>query len=207
MRVPRKMSITPRWMTLLPLLLMLLPPSWLEAAGRCIACHDRQAKTMGPHAAATGGQCLTCHRSKGSLPASGRHAKDAFAEVPGSACTGCHKQLAAKLKKLRFVHGPVAVTACSYCHTTHGGKGQHQLRTTGKGLCYKCHNDKRLKASGHGSKRPSCGHCHDAHGEKNANLVRQTVSKSCRRCHKDLLPAKPRASTPAKKTLSSLPAP
>jgi len=59
----------------------------------------------------------------------------------------------------KFVHGPVAVQDCTYCHAK---TGEHAFKLAAKGaaLCYICHDE--MPAS-HGD---VCTKCHDPHGSE-----------------------------------------
>jgi predicted CXXCH cytochrome family protein len=67
----------------------------------------------------------------------------------------CH----AVMLEHKFVHGPVAVQDCAYCHV---GTGGHSFRLAAKGaeLCYVCHD---AMPPSHGD---VCTSCHDPHGSE-----------------------------------------
>jgi predicted CXXCH cytochrome family protein len=78
--------------------------------------------------------------------------------------------------KSRYLHGPVAVGACSVCHSVHKAKASNLLATAGKTLCFKCHNEKRFgAATKHPAMKGSCIDCHSSHGGNNRYFVRASA--------------------------------
>lgn len=65
---------------------------------------------------------------------------------------GCHQDML----KPKFVHGPVAVQDCHFCHRQ---TGDHKFALVAKvpELCYLCHEQGKNRLAG-------CGKCHDPHG-------------------------------------------
>ncbi len=80
--------------------------------------------------------------------------------------TGCH----AKMLDAKYVHGPVAVGDCGYCHIQ---TGKHSFKPVaeGAGLCGSCH-DIKVKAN--------CGSCHDPHGSDREFQLKPGVSGKCK---------------------------
>ena len=80
---------------------------------------------------------------------------------------GCH----AKMLDAKYVHGPVAVGDCVYCHTK-TGKHSFKLSADGAGLCGFCH-DIRVKSN--------CGSCHDPHGSAREFQLKPGISGKCKK--------------------------
>jgi predicted CXXCH cytochrome family protein len=80
---------------------------------------------------------------------------------------GCH----AKMLEVKYVHGPVAVGDCGYCHTQ-TGKHSFRLSADGAGLCGICH-DIKVKSN--------CGSCHDPHGSAREFQLKPGVSGKCKK--------------------------
>ena len=81
----------------------------------------------------------------------------AFADAaPAGTCINksCH----AALMDYKYVHGPVAVEDCRYCHRPAAGKHKFALTASGAALCAQCHDVKRA------AMKSDCVSCHDPHG-------------------------------------------
>ncbi len=79
----------------------------------------------------------------------------------------CH----AKMLDAKYVHGPVAVGDCGFCHTQ-TGKHSFKLSANGAGLCGSCH-DIKVKAN--------CISCHDPHGSAREFQLKPGVSGNCKK--------------------------
>ena len=89
----------------------------------------------------------------------------AFADS-GCLNEGCHK----KMLDYKFVHGPVAVGECDYCHVS-TGKHAFKIKATGDALCADCHD---LKVKG-----TRCVRCHDPHGSGQEYQLKTGARGSC----------------------------
>lgn len=97
-------------------------------------------------------------------------------------CQGCHNFKARNKLKLplnkicflchknfiqgTFVHGPVAVGACTACHSPHSTGNPSLLKRSLKEICFKCHKEKRLAEQMHAkiiANGMYCVDCHDPH--------------------------------------------
>lgn len=87
-------------------------------------------------------------------------------------CLLCHRGLTADL---RYVHGPVAVNACTYCHDPHGSLYPGVLLDEPTKLCLKCHTQGDLGAGAHHERLDitACTDCHGAHGGADPFFLRQ----------------------------------
>lgn len=78
-------------------------------------------------------------------------------------CMMCHAGLT---RDARYVHGPVAVNACLFCHHHHGTPYRKVLREPPPALCLQCHDRDDLTSGDHHDsiKDRACTECHDPHG-------------------------------------------
>lgn len=100
----------------------------------------------------------------------------------------CH----ATMGKERYVHGPVAVGACTVCHTPvdkttmyDGKKHKFTLAKQGQNLCYMCHERKDTQQVVHGPIQFGlCFFCHDPHQSPyRFRLKKMPVKELCFQCH------------------------
>jgi len=97
--------------------------------------------------------CRGCHNFK---------AKNKLKRPLNKICFLCHKNFI----QGTFVHGPVAVGACTACHNPHSTGNPSLLKRPLKTICFKCHKEKRLAAQMHAkiiANGMYCVDCHDPH--------------------------------------------
>ena len=77
-------------------------------------------------------------------------------------CYQCHGDYTTSAA---YVHGPVAVGRCLFCHNPHKSRIEHLLKEPEPQLCYLCHNIDTLKLiPAHLVKQQfACTDCHNAH--------------------------------------------
>jgi predicted CXXCH cytochrome family protein len=128
-------------------------PAWYvhEPTRDCTNCHDTQRQSQSP------GQAYL------------------IAPVPGL-CYECHDD---PTVSARFVHGPVAVGECLFCHQQHKSRIKHLLLAAEPDLCYLCHDVANIMAiPAHLTERPSlCADCHDPHVSMERPLLKEGVRK------------------------------
>jgi predicted CXXCH cytochrome family protein len=128
-------------------------PAWYvhEPTRDCTNCHDTQRQSQSP------GQAYL------------------IAPVPGL-CYECHDDPTVSAK---FVHGPVAVGQCLFCHQQHKSRIKHLLLAAEPDLCYLCHDVANIVAiPAHLTERPSlCTDCHDPHVSFERPLLKEGVRK------------------------------
>jgi predicted CXXCH cytochrome family protein len=97
------------------------------------------------------------------------------APVPGL-CYNCHADYTVSAS---FVHGPVAVGQCLFCHNPHKSKIEHLLNEPEPKLCYLCHNIKAVELiPAHLTKQTSaCTDCHEAHASSTKALLKAASSQ------------------------------
>ncbi len=87
-------------------------------------------------------------------------------------CFKCHKS---ELFSGKYIHGPVAVKACTVCHDPHQSKNRKLLLESGRALCDLCHripvtNDP-LPCKGN-----NCLECHDPHISNNKYFLKGEIN-------------------------------
>ncbi|NOT02044.1 MAG: hypothetical protein HOP29_15630 [Phycisphaerales bacterium] len=78
-------------------------------------------------------------------------------------CQGCHEDVPAAV---RYVHGPVAVRDCLFCHHYHSSGFPSLLLDAPTATCLRCHDRADLSQEAHPGDMAdiACTNCHDAHG-------------------------------------------
>jgi predicted CXXCH cytochrome family protein len=99
-----------------------------------------------------------------------------IAPVP-QLCYDCHTDYTVSVP---FVHGPVAVGQCLFCHNPHKSKIEHLLKEPEPKLCYLCHDINTIESMpAHLPEQLSgCTDCHDPHAGSARALL--TVASSQR---------------------------
>ncbi|MCP4251150.1 MAG: hypothetical protein GY778_29280 [bacterium] len=99
-------------------------------------------------------KCGSCHNAQtGQL----------FRSPADGLCRTCHSDVPGSV---RYVHGPVAVSDCLFCHHYHGSPHPALLLEEPTSLCTQCHDRDRLaEGSYHATiESESCSDCHYGHG-------------------------------------------
>jgi predicted CXXCH cytochrome family protein len=129
-----------------------------------------------------------------------------YAHEPSSDCSNCHSKrkqrsfstqirLIAPIPKLcynchddyttsaTFVHGPVAVGQCIFCHNPHRSKIEHLLTAPEPGLCYLCHDKNTIELiTAHLSEQLStCSNCHNPHASSIKGLLKSNLPRTINR--------------------------
>lgn len=92
-------------------------------------------------------------------------------------CYNCHDDFTSSAS---FVHGPVAVGQCLFCHNPHRSKIEHLLIAPEPALCYLCHdiNIIELIAAHLTEQLSSCTECHNPHESSTKALLKDNVSQA-----------------------------
>ena len=92
-------------------------------------------------------------------------------------CLTCHGELA---RKPTFLHGPVAVNACTFCHHHHTSTYPNLLLEDPAVICFGCHEEDDLTTGPHHEDRSTqpCLQCHDPHGGSDRFFLKTLVSKT-----------------------------
>jgi len=118
--------------------------------------------------------CSTCH---------GKRKRRSFSSqiylnspVP-KLCYNCHTDYTVSAS---FVHGPVAVGQCLFCHNPHRSKIEHLLTEPEPKLCYLCHDINTIKLiPAHLLKQLSaCTECHYPHASSDKALLKENISQT-----------------------------
>ncbi|MBL7187936.1 MAG: hypothetical protein ISS70_16560 [Phycisphaerae bacterium] len=117
--------------------------------------------------------CTNCHDTRRQSRSAGK--AYLIAPVPGL-CYDCHDDRTVSAK---FVHGPVAVGQCLFCHNPHKSRAGHLLKAAEPNLCYLCHDADAIAAiPAHSTGQPSaCTDCHDPHVSLERPLLKEGVRK------------------------------
>lgn len=173
----------------------------------CLSCHEIEDIDSGHPIPVSRSGCISCHSPHGSdqehmLAHTGLHAP-----LADGTCEGCHRrprgtriQVRAKGAKLCFachgdlkerfasgsVHTVVRDGRCTACHDPHLAAHDQLLSFEGNDLCFSCHEEIRILATGdgmHDAVDAGCDLCHDTHqSELPAQLV-EPASDLCAQCH------------------------
>jgi len=103
--------------------------------------------------------CTNCHDARKRSRSTGR--AYLIAQLP-TLCYGCHDDFTALAS---FVHGPVAVGQCLFCHNPHKTRVKHLLLKAVPDLCYGCHDTDAIEAiPAHlVAQLSACTDCHNPH--------------------------------------------
>ncbi len=112
--------------------------------------------------------CHLCHKRLEK----GRWAVPEFTKPVPALCYDCHTDYTLSAA---FVHGPVAVGQCLFCHNPHKSKNEHLLNDPEPQLCYLCHDRDVIESiANHSTETLSeCTNCHDAHAALEKSLLRK----------------------------------
>ena len=111
--------------------------------------------------------CLLCHKKVNESRVA---AQTEVSRVP-ELCFGCHKSFADSQK---YVHGPVAVGQCDFCHNPHDSRNESLLNFSVPELCYRCHDQSSIESiPSHDKDTISrCNLCHEAHSSSKKGLLK-----------------------------------
>jgi predicted CXXCH cytochrome family protein len=117
--------------------------------------------------------CTTCH---GKRKQRGFSSETYLIAQEPELCYNCHDDYTVSAP---FVHGPVAVGQCLFCHNPHKSKVEHLLKEAEPGLCYLCHdvNTIELIAAHLPDQLSSCTNCHNPHSSSIKALLKETSSR------------------------------
>ena len=121
--------------------------------------------------------CTTCHGRRNQR----RLTAKAFLLTPvPQLCYNCHDE---RTIKGPYVHGPVAVGECLFCHNPHKSQMKYLLKGSIPELCFLCHDEVEIDSiPDHSvSELSSCMDCHYAH----SGLERALLKPDARRLSKE----------------------
>ncbi len=100
-----------------------------------------------------------------------------FVKLLPELCYHCHTDYTVSAA---FVHGPVAVGDCLFCHNLHKSKIGHLLKEPEPKLCYKCHNINTIELipAHFTNQQFTCTGCHYAHASSAEYLLKGATSQT-----------------------------
>ena len=100
-----------------------------------------------------------------------------FVKLLPELCYHCHTDYTVSAA---FVHGPVAVGDCLFCHNLHKSKIDHLLKEPEPKLCYQCHdiNTIELIPAHFTNQQFACTGCHNAHASPVKALLKGASSQT-----------------------------
>jgi predicted CXXCH cytochrome family protein len=119
--------------------------------------------------------CENCHGKRDRKGFS--RAVKLVAQVP-DLCYQCHPDY----QDLRgWVHGPVVVGECLFCHEPHSSRNPSLLKQPVPDLCYRCHEAEVIAFFDSKHADPSyanCTQCHEGHSSENPSLLKKDRQKN-----------------------------
>jgi len=118
--------------------------------------------------------CATCHGERKQRSFS----RSSLLTSPlPELCYNCHTNYTVSSP---FIHGPVAVGQCLFCHNPHKSKIEHLLKEPEPKVCYQCHDKNVIESiPGHSTELSSgCTNCHSAHASSTKYLLKPVSSKT-----------------------------
>jgi predicted CXXCH cytochrome family protein len=144
-----------------------------EKTNPCYACHKRMLNVTYVHGPAGTFSCAYCHGAQGV-------AKHAPPKRDAALCFDCHTDMADKLKKRKYQHGPILAGMCEICHDPHGSPYPALLRAPINDLCESCHEQIR---KGPHIVRTTTGEGHPLEGKTDPSKQGSGRQMSCISCH------------------------
>ena len=118
--------------------------------------------------------CSICH---GKRKQRGFSSQTYLTKSVPKLCYDCHTDYT---ESASFVHGPVAVGQCIFCHNPHKSKIKNLLVAPEPGLCYLCHDTDTIELiAAHLTKQLSpCTDCHNPHASYTKALLTDSASRA-----------------------------
>lgn len=117
--------------------------------------------------------CANCHQKQ---QRTGRFSNQTrLLAPPPKLCYNCHTDYTTSAS---FVHGPVAVGQCLFCHNPHKSKFKHLLNRPEPKLCFLCHDVSMIELiPAHIAQQTSaCTDCHNPHSASTKALLKGSGS-------------------------------
>jgi predicted CXXCH cytochrome family protein len=122
--------------------------------------------------------CPTCHSSSSGFETRLEGA---------SLCRDCHEDSPESLERSNLHKALSEGGGCTNCHNPHFGFSERLLLMEGDGVCFTCHDRKRILGGEnlHEPLNEGCTACHDPHGSDFTSLLPQEVNEFCIGCHEE----------------------
>ncbi len=161
-----------------------------QVSERCESCHrdnrDHQNFNLSSHYR-NGVSCISCHS-----PHKSQERRALLTAKATDLCYSCHQSTKDEFEQPFHHRVNEGLVQCGDCHNVHGGKLDHQLRTSSAqdSACLKCHAEKRgpFVFEHPPVKTEGCSSCHTPHGSTNPRLLNVSrVNSLCLQCHTDII--------------------
>ncbi len=108
-------------------------------------------------------RCKACHDPE---------TRQLFSTPQEGLCRRCHTGLPGNVV---YVHGPVAVSDCLFCHHHHASTHKNVLLDEPRALCFRCHKRQDLTVGLHHETidQQLCTECHNPHGADNRFFLKR----------------------------------
>ena len=148
----------------------------------CIECHEEKLKDLElnfVHAPAAKKDCEACHLRHGRLAI-----KSFIENSERKLCYKCHTDMAEQMSNIGNTHTVLKQGLCIPCHNPHASQNKYLQKSTGKALCYTCHERTAFeRTKRHQPVEEGCGSCHAPHGSDYPdNLIKNEIAL-CNSCH------------------------
>ncbi|MHC4322796.1 MAG: cytochrome c3 family protein [Planctomycetota bacterium] len=118
--------------------------------------------------------CVPCHGDQSEKATPDK--PHLVSSVP-KLCYECHKDY---ISLAGWVHGPVSIGECLFCHEPHNTDKKSLLKKPVPELCYQCHEAGMLESVANHSDESyaNCNNCHDGHTSPGRMLLKQDFIKT-----------------------------
>lgn len=115
-------------------------------------------------------ECTNCH-DMSKIP---KWATPEFTKEPPQMCYDCHPE-SSYSGSTDYVHGPVVVGDCVFCHNPHRSKYEHLLKLPVPDICHSCHEKEDIESiADHSAELLSeCLDCHVGHSSPAKGLLKK----------------------------------
>ncbi len=154
--------------------------------GECNSCHKSIAAHKFTHGPVGVGMCSVCHAKEQK---GGKHHTFTLSKPEPELCLSCHDAMRAKIEKSKVEHPAIAAGGCTACHSPHGSADRFFLKDVSMDkVCSACHEPHTQGAIVHPPVGKSCALCHQPHGSDNDHLLAKPVPELCLDCHQQVRP-------------------
>ena len=118
-------------------------------------------------------ECNLCHEN---IPQESMPGSADLVENEPDLCYNCHTDYT---KDKAYVHGPVAVGECLFCHLPHKSKNRYLLKKPIPDICFTCHDREMInEIPDHNPELlGKCNFCHHAHSGSKKGLLKMNSKR------------------------------